>query len=267
MEIAIYQVDAFTSQPFKGNPAGVCITDTALDDDLMLSIAAEMALPETAFLSLDDFRLRWFTPTVEVKLCGHGTLAATHILQQQYNVKQGDQLVFHTLSGELVVTINDTCIDMNFPAAEINSTFTPSSTLLTYLGLAETQVLSSHFFNGKVLIEIANEADLLALTPNFEGLNGVSGLSAVVVTSPSTTDAIDFMSRHFGPWVGINEDPVTGAAHCGLAVFWGNKLNKTIMTGYQASLRGGEVKVELLGNDRVMLSGQAVTVLKGTMVV
>ncbi|OBU32015.1 PhzF family phenazine biosynthesis protein [Photobacterium kishitanii] len=267
MEIAIYQVDAFTSQPFKGNPAGVCITDTALDDDLMLSIAAEMALPETAFLSLDDFRLRWFTPTVEVKLCGHGTLAVTHILQQQHNVTQGQQLVFHTLSGELVVTINDAGIDMNFPAANIDSTFTPTSALLTHLGLAKTQVLSSHFFNGKALIEIENEADLLALTPNFDGLNSVSGLSAVVVTSPSTTDSIDFMSRHFGPWVGINEDPVTGAAHCGLAVFWGQKLNKTMLTGYQASLRGGEVKVELLGNDRVMLSGQAVTVLKGTMLV
>ncbi|MCD9471078.1 PhzF family phenazine biosynthesis protein [Photobacterium phosphoreum] len=267
MELEIYQVDAFTSEPFKGNPAGVCVTDTALNDDLMLSIAAEMALPETAFLSLDDFNLRWFTPTVEVKLCGHGTLAVAHILQQHYNVQQGEQLVFHTLSGELVVTITATGIDMNFPAAKIDSTFTPTSALLTHLGLAPDQVLSSHFFNGKALIEIAHEVDLLALTPNFDGLNSVTGLSAVVVTSPSMQDTTDFISRHFGPWVGINEDPVTGAAHCGLAVFWGNKLNKTRLTGYQASSRGGEVKVELLGHQRVMLSGQAVTVLKGTMLV
>ncbi|MCP4957621.1 PhzF family phenazine biosynthesis protein [Photobacterium aquimaris] len=267
MELSIYQVDAFTSQPFKGNPAGVCITQTALDDDLMLAIAAEMALPETAFLALDDFNLRWFTPTVEVKLCGHGTLAVAHILKQHYDVTQGQQLVFNTLSGELVVTINANSIDMNFPAAHIDSTFIPTPALLTHLGLTADQVLSSHFFNGKALIEIANEADLLALAPNFDGLNSVGGLSAVVVTSPSTTNTTDFISRHFGPWVGINEDPVTGAAHCGLAVFWGNKLNKTRLTGYQASSRGGEVKIELLGNHRVMLSGQAVTVLKGTMLI
>lgn len=264
MDIDIYQVDSFTLEPFKGNPAGVCIMERSLDEDLMFAIAAEMAVSETAFLSLDDMRLRWFTPTVEVDLCGHGTLAVAQVLKDNGLVVVGEELKLNTLSGVLLVKVEDQYIEMNFPASVIDFGRDPSIEMLDSLGIHSDQVVSSGIFDSKVLIEIDSEADLLTLEPNFDRLKTLPG-RGVVVTVKSMSNSIDFKSRYFAPWVGVNEDPVTGSAHCALAVHWGRTLNKSRLKGYQASDRGGFVEVELLPNQRVKLIGNAVTVIKGTM--
>jgi len=264
MDLEIYQVDSFTSEPFKGNPAGVCITENALDENLMFAITAEMAVSETAFLSLSDLNLRWFTPKVEVSLCGHGTLAVAHILKEKALVSVGEEILFNTLSGSLRVKIEDKHIEMDFPGSTIDFNITANSEMLTHLGIKPEQLISFGIFDSKVFIEMSTESQLLDLTPNFDGLKKLPGRS-VLITTKSESKGIDFISRYFAPWVGVNEDPVTGSAHCALAVYWGEKLSKTILTGYQASERGGFVKVELLSNQRIKLIGEAVTVLKGTM--
>ncbi len=266
MYLEIFQVDSFTSEPFKGNPAGVCITAAGLDEALMFAIAAEMAVSETAFLSLSDFRLRWFTPEVEVKLCGHGTLAVVHILKQQGLYGVGDELAFNTLSGELRVKIETNHIEMDFPEACLDFDMPVDERILEGLGLTAEQVITHSCFDSKNLIEIDSEQALLALKPNFDGLKQLPG-RGVVVTAKSVSDRSDFISRYFAPWVGISEDPVTGSAHCALAVYWGDKLQSAKLRGYQASERGGFVDVERLANRRVKLIGQAVTVLKGTLYV
>ncbi|MFC1233959.1 PhzF family phenazine biosynthesis protein [Vibrio sp. F74] len=264
MDIDIYQVDSFTLEPFKGNPAGVCIMERGLDENMMFAIAAEMAVSETAFLSLEDMRLRWFTPKVEVDLCGHGTLAVAHILKENGLVAAGEKLTFDTLSGVLLVTVEDNYIELDFPAPIIDVEIGPSIEMLNSLGIRSDQVVSSGIFDSKVLIEIDSEAALLSLNPDFDSLKRLHG-RGVVVTVKSTSNNIDFKSRYFAPWVGVNEDPVTGSAHCALAVHWEGKFNKPRLRGYQASERGGVVEVELLPNQRVKLIGNAVTVIKGTM--
>ncbi|MFT5676522.1 MAG: PhzF family phenazine biosynthesis protein [Paraglaciecola sp.] len=264
MDLEIYQVDSFTSEPFKGNPAGVCITKNALDESLMFAVAAEMAVSETAFLSLSDLRLRWFTPKVEVSLCGHGTLAAAHILKEKRIVSVGDEVAFNTLSGSLLVKVEEKHIEMDFPAATIDFNIPTNDQILAHLGINSDQVASFGIFDSKHFIEISNERQLLDLKPNFDGLKQLQG-RGVVVTAKSESKNVDFTSRYFAPWVGVNEDPVTGSAHCALAVYWGQKLSQSALTGYQASERGGFVNVELLSNRRVKLIGDAVTVLKGTM--
>jgi len=276
MEIDIYQVDSFASQAFTGNPAGVCITQEGLDDALMFQIAKEMAVSETAFLTLSDMRLRWFSPEVEVKLCGHGTLATAHVMRELGLLGVGESLTFNTLSGSLVVKAGKQKIEMDFPAAEIDTTTEPSNEILQCLGLTADQIVSSGSFEStKLLIEIESMADLLALVPNFDGLKKLPGRSVVITAKatkkPSVIDddlifnqEADFISRNFAPWVGVNEDPVTGSAHCALAVYWGNKLNLSQLTGYQASARGGFVEVERLSAQRVKLVGHAVTTIKGT---
>jgi PhzF family phenazine biosynthesis protein len=264
MDLEIYQVDSFTSEPFKGNPAGVCITENALDESLMFAIAAEMAVSETAFLSLSDLRLRWFTPKVEVSLCGHGTLAAAHILKEKGIVSVGEEVAFNTLSGSLLVKVEEKHIEMDFPAATIDFNIPTNGQILDHLGITPDQIASFGIFDSKHFIEISNDRQLLDLKPNFDGLKQLPG-RGVVVTAKSESKKVDFISRYFAPWVGVNEDPVTGSAHCALAVYWGQKLSQLALTGYQASERGGFVNVELLSNRRVKLIGDAVTVLKGTM--
>jgi PhzF family phenazine biosynthesis protein len=264
MDLEIYQVDSFTSEPFKGNPAGVCITENALDESLMFAIATEMAVSETAFLSLSDLSLRWFTPKIEVSLCGHGTLAVAHILKEKGLVSVGEEVVFNTLSGSLLVKVEEKHIEMDFPSTVIDFNIPPSGEMLAYLGINTEQIVSSGVFDSKNFIEISNERQLLALKPNFDGLKKLLG-RGVVITAKSESKNIDFTSRYFAPWVGVNEDPVTGSAHCALAVYWAEKLNNSVLTGYQASKRGGFVKIELLSNQRVKLIGDAITVLKGTM--
>lgn len=266
MEFDIYQVDAFTSEPFKGNPAGVCITESELEESLMLSIAEEMAVSETAFLSLRDMRLRWFTPKVEVNLCGHGTLAVAHILKENGLAAIGDRFVFDTLSGPLLVTIQAKTIEMDFPSTTINMGIASHDALLDLLGISPEQVIFLGNFDSKFFIEIDCEESLLGLNPNFGGLKELTGRS-VVITAKSVSSDVDFISRYFAPWVGVNEDPVTGSAHCALAEYWKVKLNKNKLKGYQASARGGFVDVELLPKNRVKLMGSAVTTLKGKMYV
>ena len=264
MELSIYQVDSFTQEAFKGNPAGVCITEHGIDASLMMSIAAEMAVSETAFLSLNDMKLRWFTPKTEVKLCGHGTLAVAHILKENYLVTSDESVTFETLSGPLTVNFQPTCIEMNFPTPRLNFELEINLELLRLMGIKPEQVISYCRFDEKDFIEVENEQIVLSLAPNFDGLKQVTG-RGVVVTAIASDKPVDFVSRYFAPWVGINEDPVTGSAHCALAAYWGDKLGLHKLKAYQASERGGCVEIELLGNHRVKLIGTAVTVLKGVL--
>lgn len=264
MELEIYQVDSFTSEPFKGNPAGVCITSDGLSDSLMLTIAEEMAVSETAFLSLSDMVLRWFTPKAEVKLCGHGTLAVAHVLKQRGHIDTGDRVEFSTLSGKLAAFINESSIELDFPSPIIEFDDSPSAALLDNLGIKQTRVVAYGCFDSKTFIEVDNEETLLSLQPNFDALKQTSG-RGVLVTARSAINELDFVSRYFAPWVGVNEDPVTGSAHCALCVYWSKKLNKLKLKGYQASARGGFVQTELMPNGRTKLVGSAVTIIKGTM--
>lgn len=264
MDLDIYQVDSFTNEAFKGNPAGVCITQDGLSERLMLLIANEMAVSETAFLSLNDMRLRWFTPKVEVNLCGHGTLAVAHILKERGPLKAGDRVSFETLSGQLTANINESTIELDFPSPRIEFNAVGTSALLEYLGINEKEVIALGHFDEKVFIEVDSESTLLKIEPNFDALKQKKG-RGILMTTASTSEDLDFVSRYFAPWVGVNEDPVTGSAHCALTVYWSNKLDKLKLKAYQASARGGYVNTELLANGRTKLIGSAVTVIKGLM--
>ncbi|NOH99459.1 PhzF family phenazine biosynthesis protein [Vibrio sp. 99-70-13A1] len=263
MDLDIYQVDSFTSEAFKGNPAGVCITSNGLSESLMLSIAEEMAVSETAFLSLSDMRLRWFTPKTEVKLCGHGTLAAAHILKERGLLNTGDKVNFTTLSGTLSALINESTVELDFPSPAIQFDISPCQVLLDNLGIEECKIVSFGNFDSKVFIEVDSEDTLQNLQPNFEAMKQ-NHSRGVLVTTSSSSKGLDFVSRYFAPWVGVNEDPVTGSAHCALTVYWSEKLDKLKLKGYQASARGGYVATELLPTGRTKLIGAAVTVIKGT---
>lgn len=265
MDLDIYQVDSFTIQAFKGNPAGVCISKEALDESLMFSIAEEMAVSETAFLALNTMILKWFTPEVEVKLCGHGTLATVHVMKEQGLINTGDRVVFNTLSGELSAAVCESSIELDFPSTQLSLRSEPNLTLLEYLGLEPHQVVSFREFDSKQLIEVENEQVLLALSPNFDALKSIKG-RGVVVTALSSNSELDFVSRYFAPWVGINEDPVTGSAHCALTQYWAEKLNKHSFRAYQASRRGGYMSTQL-ANGRIKLIGSAVTVIRGVLTV
>ena len=265
MELQIYQVDAFASELFKGNPAGVCITETALEERLMLAIAAEMAVSETAFLALDTMQLKWFTPQVEVKLCGHGTLATAHVLKSLGMYQQGDSIAFNTLSGLLTADLNRDSIDLYFPAPKLDLTVDINADLLRLLGLSEGDVIDYGEFDSKQLIVVNDEQKLLALQPDFNGLKALSGRGVLVTARSSSRH--DFTSRYFAPWVGVDEDPVTGSAHCALGLYWSEKLDKAKLQGYQASSRGGYVGVELVEPSVVKLSGCAVTALSGSMTI
>ena len=274
VDLEIYQVDSFTTQAFKGNPAGVCISPELLDESLMFSIAEEMAVSETAFLALNSMTLKWFTPEVEVKLCGHGTLATVHVMKEQGLVKTGDSVAFSTLSGELSATVGESSIELDFPSTQLSSNqlssnqlssnSEPNLTLLENLGLSLDQVVSFREFDSKQLIEVTDEHVLLALAPNFDALKGMKG-RGVVVTALSSNPELDFVSRYFAPWVGVNEDPVTGSAHCALTQHWTEKLNKCSFSAYQASRRGGYMSTELLDNGRIKLIGSATTVISGVL--
>lgn len=264
MDIEIYQVDAFTNEIFKGNPAGVCITKETLSEDLMLSIAAEMAVSETAFLSLNNMVLKWFTPQSEVKLCGHGTLSVAHILKEKKLFNVNDTVTFNTLSGALTALIKSLTIELDFPAPILDLNITPSTELLASLGIEATHVIAYGIFDSKIFIEVDNEEIVLNLTPNFDRLKKIDG-RGVLITALTQRDDLDFISRFFAPWVGVNEDPVTGSAHCALTLYWSEKLNKVKLNGYQASVRGGYVSTELLPNKRIKLIGSAITTMRGTM--
>lgn len=259
MTIPLFQVDSFTDRPFAGNPAGVCILTAPQDDDWMTSVAREMNLSETAFLlPLADhgYSLRWFTPLREVSLCGHATLAAAHILWQQGYVPVDQQAVFDTLSGGLTAdSESEGWIRLNFPARQVAAAEPPPG-LMEAIGAQHIQFVGR--YRNSNLIEVAGEDDVHAVAPDYAALLQVDARS-VIVTARSTNPAYDFVSRYFAPAVGVNEDPVTGSAHCALATYWGDKLGKSEMTAYQASSRGGFLRVRPRG-ERVELLGQAVTI-------
>lgn len=266
MSQKIFQVDAFTSEPYKGNPAGVCLLPSAKDDAWMQSIASEMNLAETAFLVRDEsdentFDLRWFTPTLEVDLCGHATLASAHIIWQENAAPNGSRLSFKTRSGVLTARQDGDWIEMDFPAepAEEESAYPKD--------LAEALNTEPRFVGRNrmdFLVEVGSESVLRGLEPDMRALKRFRQ-RGVIVTSRSENEKYDFVSRFFAPGSGVDEDPVTGSAHCALAPFWQSRLGRNEMLGYQASPRGGEVRVRVDG-DRVLLGGQAVTVLRGELV-
>ncbi|MGH7785902.1 MAG: PhzF family phenazine biosynthesis protein [Candidatus Binatia bacterium] len=260
--LRIIQVDAFTAEPFRGNPAAVCLLDPPEDDAWLQHVAAEMNLAETAFLwqRADGFALRWFTPTVEVPLCGHATLASAHALWSEGVLDDGAPAVFHTASGALRAWRDGAWIGLDFPALPSTGAALPAA-VLDALG---APAVHSHRTRTCGLVELASEAAVRALDPDLRRLAAVAD-TGICVTSRADSPEYDFVSRFFAPAHGIDEDPVTGSAHCALAVHWGAKLGKTAMTGYQASRRGGVVRVQLAAADRVHLFGQAVTVLRGTL--
>lgn len=272
MKINIYQVDAFTSKVFKGNPAAVCILEKDIDDELMKNIAQEMNLSETAFVKpLENsnisecnlFSLRWFTPKVEVDLCGHATIATSKILFDEFNIKE-QEIKYRTQSGILTAKKENEKISLDFPIDK------PLNFHLTKDVLKAMDIINySKAIIGKetrkLVIELKDKEEVLNLKPNFEMLkllNFETNVKGIAVTCIGD-EKYDFISRYFNPWAGINEDPVTGSVHTLLANYWSNKLNKIKMIAYQASDRGGEISLELLEDDRVKLSGEAAIVLKG----
>lgn len=255
------QIDAFTDRPFAGNPAAVCLLDDERDAEWMQAVAAEMNLSETAFVRpLDNgFELRWFTPTVEVELCGHATLASAHALWTENVVKPDSEIQFHTRSGELTCARRGIFIELDFPATPVTPA-EPSGDLCEALGIGPSWQGKSRY-DGLVLLQ--SEEALRALRPDFQKLRMLPS-RGIIATSTSNNPRFDFVSRFFAPNAGVDEDPVTGSAHCALGPFWSERLGKAEMTAYQASARGGVVHVRVAG-DRVFLDGQAVTVLKGVL--
>lgn len=259
MTLPFYHVDAFAERPFTGNPAAVCLLPGPRGEDWMQHVGAEMNLSETAFVhpEADGFRLRWFTPKVEVALCGHATLASAHVLWEAGRVAASQPIAFHTLSGVLTAARAENAIALDFPLNPPEKAPPPA-------GLAEalgTELLWAGWSRFDWLVEVESEAVLRGLSPDFGRLALVSA-RGIIVTSRPTTPGFDFVSRFFAPAAGIAEDPVTGSAHCCLADYWSRKLGKTTMTAYQASARGGVVHVRVIGN-RVLLAGRAITMVRG----
>ena len=254
----LYQVDSFTNERFHGNPAAVCLLPEARDDPWMQSVAREMNLSETAFLrgEKDAYDLRWFTPAVEVDLCGHATLASAHVLWEAEIAPADAEISFTTRSGTLTAARRDEWIEMDFPATP-EEPAEPNSDLERALGTPPIYIGKSKF---DFLVEVASEQVLRDLKPDTVLLEHAAA-RGVIVTAQATSEGFDFVSRFFAPQSGIAEDPVTGSAHCCLAPYWGRRLGKTEMVGFQASDRGGTVRVRL-DELRVILGGQAVTVFE-----
>ena len=258
INIPLFQVDAFTNKFFSGNPAAVCLLDDKKDDVWMQSVAMEMNLSETAFVRRlnDGFELRWFTPTDEVDLCGHATLAAGHVLWDQGWLSTDEKAQFHTRSGLLKAVKSGYGITLDFPSNPVVEVKPPSG-LLKALG---SNVRPVYFNNMAYLVLVDDENILLSLQPDFSVLAGLN-VVGVIVTAESDDEKYDFVSRFFAPSYGIDEDPVTGMAHCALAPFWAQRLGKNNMLAYQASNRGGEIRIKLL-EDRVLLSGKRLPYLE-----
>jgi len=255
----IVQVDAFTAVPYAGNPAAVCVMNEPREDGWMQRIAMEMNLSETAFLTpeQDGYRLRWFTPKAEVDLCGHATLASAHVLWEDRHLPPERAAVFYTRSGRLGATRQGNWITLDFPAKN-SAPAEPAAGLVDALGVKPVAIGRNAW---DYIVEVANARDVLDATPDLRGLRQVA-CRGVILTSRSDSAEHDFISRFFAPAVGVDEDPVTGSAHCCLAPYWAERIGRTELVGFQASARGGVVRVRLHG-DRVFLSGQAVTVMRG----
>ena len=256
-------VDAFTNQPFKGNPAAVVLLGKLCEDEALRNVAMEMNLSETAFLLPNPigYDLRWFTPKVEVDLCGHATLAASLVLAQIGQLSNGDEVKFATRSGILRASCNGSTIELDFPLQQETMTQPPSG-LLESLNVSAGYVGKNQF---DYLVEVESESVLRGITPDFKQLAGIS-CRGVIVTAQSADPQFDFASRFFAPAVGIDEDPVTGSAHCCLADFWRKRLGRAKLIGHQVSPRGGVVHVEVRG-ERVLLGGEGVIVAEGELLV
>ena len=259
MTIPLYHVDAFTDKPYAGNPAAVCLLPGWKDDAWLQHVAGEMNLSETAFLvkNADGFDLRWFTPTVEVNLCGHATLAAAHVLWHEGIVDSQDIIRFSTKSGVLKARRIGEAIELDFPLKPEEPAQAPSG-LVEALGVTPRYVGKN---NLDYLVEVESEAVLRALAPDFKRLAALP-VRGIIVTSVSGSRQFDFVSRFFAPASGVDEDPVTGSSHCCLGAFWQKRLGKSEFVAYQASARGGLVTVKVV-KDRALLGGQAVIVAKG----
>jgi predicted PhzF superfamily epimerase YddE/YHI9 len=255
----LYHVDAFTARPFAGNPAAVCLLERPAEGVWMQQVAAELNLSETAFLhpEVSAWRLRWFTPKVEVALCGHATLASAHILWETGRLPGDAVARFQTLSGPLAARRRGDWIELDFPAKRVMATPAPAG-LLDALGCPAVFVGRNDF---DYFVEVDSESGLRGLKPDFAKLAQIP-VRGVIVTCRSESPEFDFISRFFAPAVGVNEDPVTGSAHCGLGPYWQERLKRDGFTASQASARGGVIRVRVMG-DRVQLGGQAVTVARG----
>lgn len=256
----LFQIDAFADAPFTGNPAAVCLLgDAQRDDAWMQNVAAEMNLSETAFVRPQDgdWSLRWFTPTIEVALCGHATLASAQALLEEGLLAPGGTAAFHTKSGLLTARHAGGLIELDFPAKFVERSEPPDG-LIEALGAHPVSVARNEL---DYLVEMATDNDVRTLKPDHAMLRRIP-MRGVIVTSRASTKGCDFVSRFFAPGSGIDEDPVTGSAHCALAPYWAPRLGKQDFVAYQASPRGGVLLVTLAG-DRVRLAGRAITVLRG----
>jgi PhzF family phenazine biosynthesis protein len=257
----IVTVDAFAERPFTGNPAAVCVLGAPGEAGWMQSVAMEMNLSETAFVHRveDGWSLRWFTPAVEVDLCGHATLAAAHVLWHDGHLAAGEEARFHTRSGLLTARRAGGWTQMDFPSQPVTEPVSAPE-LRDALGV---EVVFAGRSTADWLVEVASEREVRNLAPDLRALARLPA-RGIIVTARSSSDGVDFVSRFFAPRVGVDEDPVTGSAHVVLAPYWGEKLGRAEMVGFQASRRGGTVRVQVRG-DRVGIAGQAVTVMEGTL--
>jgi PhzF family phenazine biosynthesis protein len=263
MNQRIIQVDAFATAPFAGNPAAVCVLAEPREGSWMQNVAREMNLSETAFLLRegDGYHLRWFTPAAEVDLCGHATLASAHVLWEDGHLARDADARFRTRSGELRAKYTTSGIELDFPALAAQPADAPRG-LLEALGVQSAVAVARSRFD--YLVELDSASAVRSVAPDIARLQQVEA-RGVIVTSRSDQAGYDFVSRFFAPRVGVDEDPVTGSAHCALAPWWSAKLDRTELAGYQASARGGRVGIRIEG-DRVVLIGTAVTVLVGELV-
>ncbi len=259
----IFHVDSFTSRPFGGNPAGVCILTHPKVDSWMLNIAAEMNLPETSFImrSAKGYNLRWFTPKTEVDLCGHGTLASAHIIWQEGLAREDEAILFNTRSGNLTCRRQERSIILDFPLLPEHQ-IDPPAGLARSLGISPVNVGASAW---DIIVEAESEEAVKKITPDYNLMLELP-MRGVIVTSRADSQEFDFVSRFFAPKIGINEDPVTGSAHCCLASYWSKRLGKNDLVARQVSERGGVVGMHIEG-ERVHLIGEAVTVMKGETVI
>jgi PhzF family phenazine biosynthesis protein len=266
MPLPLYQVDAFTDRPFAGNPAAVCLLPAPREAAFLQAVAREMNLAETAFLvrrpadaaDTDGWDLRWFTPTVEVALCGHATLASAHVLWQTGELAAGAMARFHTQSGLLTAEQRGDWIVLDFPAEPPEAVPDPPPVLAQALGAKPLWVGRNRF---DYLVELPSEAAVRALAPDLRALKTLP-VRGVIATARAERPPFDFVSRFFAPASGVDEDPVTGSAHCCLGPFWRDRLGQDDLLARQVSERGGTVRVGVRGR-RVELGGQAVTVLTG----
>ena len=260
----IYQVDAFTTEPFKGNPAGVCILENDIPEEWMQNVAMEMNLSETAFIVSDKeiFRIRFFSPEAEIPLCGHATLSSSHILYESGIVPHEKEIKFLSKAGELLIRSEGSWVTMNFPAYGLNQIEIPDN-LESIIGIRPAELFKTA--HGWTFVLLKSENEVRDLKPDFKMMKN-SGFGDMIVTAPSADKSYDFCVRCFAPALGIDEDPVTGSAHCALVPFWHTRTGRYEFMSHQVSRRGGVLKVALKG-DRVEISGQARTIIKGQLFV